>query len=69
MVVELDGGHHGGASDERRDAFLATRGWRVLRVWNNDVLENRSGVLEYLLQVIKEPSPQPSPANAGEGAR
>jgi very-short-patch-repair endonuclease len=68
VAVEVDGGQHGGASDQRRDAFLATRGWRVLRFWNNDVLQNRNGVLEHLLHVTQEPSPQPSPASAGEGA-
>jgi very-short-patch-repair endonuclease len=31
LAVELDGGQHGSASDERRDAFLAARGWRVIR--------------------------------------
>lgn len=69
VVVELDGGQHGGPSDGRRDMFLGTRGWRVIRFWNNDVLQNRGGVLEHLLDVTQEPSPQPSPANAGEGAR
>src|SRR3954454_19440496 len=57
IAVEVDGGQHGGASDERRDVFLAARGWRVIRFWNNDVLQNRSGVLERLLQVTKGPSP------------
>ena len=67
LAVEVDGGQHGGASDERRDRFLVARGWRVVRFWNNDVLQNRSGVLGHLLYVIEEPSPQPSPASAGEG--
>jgi len=69
LAVEVDGGQHGKTSDERRDAFLAARGWCVIRFWNNDVLQNRSGVLDHLLHVTKEPSPQPSPASAGEGAR
>jgi very-short-patch-repair endonuclease len=68
LVVEVDGGQHGGASDERRDVFLARQGWRVIRFWNSDILQNRNGVLEHLLHLAKAPSPQPSPANAGEGA-
>jgi very-short-patch-repair endonuclease len=68
LAVEVDGGQHGGAADERRDVFLAACGWRVVRFWNNDVLQNRSGVLERLLEITKAPSPQPSPASAGEGA-
>src|SRR4051812_24617142 len=57
IAVEVDGGQHGGASDERRDVFLTAQGWRVIRFWNNDVLQNRSGVFERLLQVTEEPSP------------
>jgi very-short-patch-repair endonuclease len=68
LAVEADGGQHGGALDERRDAFLAKQGWRVVRFWNSDVLQNRNGVLEHLLQLTRVPSPPPSPANAGEGA-
>ena len=49
LAIEVDGGQHGSASDERRDGFLAGRGWRVVRFWNNDVLQNRNGVLEHLL--------------------
>jgi very-short-patch-repair endonuclease len=68
LAVEVDGGQHGCPADQRRDLFLAARGWRVIRFWNNDVLKNRNGVLEHLLNVTQEPSPQPSPASAGEGA-
>jgi very-short-patch-repair endonuclease len=45
LVLELDGGQHAeSANDARRDAFLASEGWRVLRFWNNDVMTNRAGV-------------------------
>jgi very-short-patch-repair endonuclease len=53
LIVELDGGQHADSlSDARRDAFLTAEGWRVLRFWNNDVMGNRSGVLESILQVL-----------------
>ena len=46
LVVELDGSQHAeSASDRRRDAYLAARGWRVLRVWNAEVVENVNAVL------------------------
>jgi very-short-patch-repair endonuclease len=46
LVVELDGGQHAeSASDRRRDAYLAAHGWRVLRVWNAEVVENANAVL------------------------
>ena len=53
LVVELDGGQHAERlSDARRDDFLAAEGWRVLRFWNNDVMSNRDGVLESILQAL-----------------
>jgi len=43
LIIEADGHQH--ATDQRRDerrtAFLAKRGYRVVRFWNNVVLENR----------------------------
>jgi very-short-patch-repair endonuclease len=53
LVVELDGGQHAeSARDTRRDAFLRAKGWRVLRFWNNDVMVNREGVLESILNAV-----------------
>jgi very-short-patch-repair endonuclease len=59
LIVELDGGQHADRiSDARRDAFLVDQGWRVVRFWNNEVIENRNGVLERLLHFVAEgPSP------------
>jgi very-short-patch-repair endonuclease len=45
LIVELDGGQHSETKDARRTAFLEARGFRVLRFWNHDVLENLEGVL------------------------
>jgi very-short-patch-repair endonuclease len=45
LVVELDGGQHGGERDAARDATLEAAGWRVLRYWNAQVVENLDGVL------------------------
>src|SRR5690348_1322366 len=40
LVIELDGGQHAGeahaARDSDRTAWLAARGFTVLRFWNND---------------------------------
>ncbi|MGI8525642.1 MAG: endonuclease domain-containing protein [Pseudolabrys sp.] len=53
LIVELDGSQHAGSlSDAVRDTFLAADGWRILRFWNNDVLSNRSGVLEAIQQAL-----------------
>ena len=47
LVVEVDGGQHSEAAqyDERRTRFIESEGYRVLRFWNNDVLENVEGVI------------------------
>jgi very-short-patch-repair endonuclease len=50
LIIELDGSQHAdSSSDARRDAWLAAEGWRVLRFWNNDLANNRDGVLETIL--------------------
>jgi len=58
LIVEMDGGQHAiGASDAIRDARLMQDGYRVLRFWNNDVLANIEGVIETVLNILREPSP------------
>jgi very-short-patch-repair endonuclease len=45
LVIEVDGGQHfESETDKRRDACLHAQGFRVLRLWNNDVLSNPDGV-------------------------
>jgi crossover junction endodeoxyribonuclease RuvC len=48
LIVELDGGQHAaaGEADARRTRLLEQAGFRILRFWNNDVVENLDGVLE-----------------------
>ncbi len=52
LIVELDGGQHNQDDiivyDERRTAFLESKGYTVLRFWNNDVLNNIEGVIEMI---------------------
>src|SRR5689334_10195341 len=47
LVVELDGGQHDSQreKDARRTAYLEAEGYRVMRFWNNEVLENLDFVL------------------------
>ena len=49
LAIELDGGQHNLPEhierDAERTAILAKSGWRVLRFWNNEVIENIEGVL------------------------
>ena len=69
LVVELDGGQHADqvSYDSRRSVFIEAAGYRVVRFWNNEVLENIEGVVERIHELLVGcPSPQPSPQR-GEG--
>ena len=50
VVIEVDGGQHAIEKDKdvERDAYLTRNGFKVLRFWNNEVLENIEGVLEVI---------------------
>jgi very-short-patch-repair endonuclease len=66
IVIEVDGGQHAeNARDAERDRWLASKGYRVLRFWNNDVLRNRNGVLEMIVAAAAENTPLPNPPPQG----
>ncbi|MDT0508671.1 endonuclease domain-containing protein [Novosphingobium sp. MMS21-SN21R] len=68
LVIEIDGGQHGGADDlardasdvardafdVARDAMIGREGYRVVRFWNNEVLGNIEGVARVLSGVLGE---------------
>jgi len=67
-IVEVDGGQHNDEMDARRTTWLEGEGYRVVRFWNNEVLENREGVLQAIIEALEtHPLPGPLP-QAGEGA-
>ena len=59
LIIELDGGQHGTQRgyDELRDAELVSRGYRVLRFWDNDVLQQTDSVLERIRLALTESPP------------
>jgi very-short-patch-repair endonuclease len=66
LIIELDGGQHSEqvTYDQRRDAWLRSRGYTVLRFWNNDVMQQLEGVLEQIRCAVR-PSPlTPPPARS-----
>jgi very-short-patch-repair endonuclease len=65
LVVEVDGGQHGGQEDEERTALIEAEGYRVVRFWNHEVLGNDDGVAK-MLATYCVGSTQPSPIK-GEG--
>jgi very-short-patch-repair endonuclease len=70
LVVELDGDTHGAqeAYDTARTRFLESKGYRVLRYSNLEVMQNLDGVLQHLASVIEEMRP-PLPTLSPEGER
>ncbi|WP_350166252.1 endonuclease domain-containing protein [Algiphilus sp.] len=73
LIVEVDGSQHLDqlASDASRSAYLESRGFRVLRFWNDEVLRQTDNVLEAILLELdgvgrQPPHPNPTPRR-GEG--
>ncbi len=71
LVIELDGGQHAEEweEDAARSAELAAHGYRVIRFWNNEVIENLDGVLRRVLRELEASPPHPDPLRpeGGEG--
>ncbi len=56
LGIELDGGQHGEAVeyDQQRDSWLQTKGIRMLRFWNNQMLTETEAVMEVIYQAVVE---------------
>ncbi len=72
LVIEVDGGQHAErhAYDAKRTAYFNEAGYEVLRVWNNEVLENKEGVYEVIREKLAEMpvrTPPPAPPASGGG--
>ena len=50
LIIELDGSQHLDleAYDAEKTTFLESKGYKVLRFWNNDVLNNIDSVLNVI---------------------
>jgi len=48
LIIELDGSQHldDEEYDNHRKEFLETKGYKVLRFWNNDVMNDLNGVIQ-----------------------
>ena len=62
LIVEVDGSQHNDSiRDAVRDLWLESQGFRVLRLWNRDVLLNLDGAMLSILAALRQP-PHPSDA-------
>src|SRR5215469_7404275 len=62
LIVEIDGGQHdrSSAAEATRTRFLEAEGYRVLRFWNNEVLDNPEGVRAAMADALHQGSPSPN---------
>jgi len=66
LLIELDGSQHGCRAnrlqDEARTRWLEKEGYRVVRVWNNEIVENIDGVMEKIYaEIYGSPNAEPTP--------
>jgi very-short-patch-repair endonuclease len=55
LIIELDGSQHLEQQqyDQERTAFLQLKGYKVLRFWNNDVMNDINGVISIIQETLK----------------
>jgi very-short-patch-repair endonuclease len=57
LIIEVDGGQHNEDREIKRDGnrtkWLENEGYRVIRLWNNDVLENLEGVIFRIREALE----------------
>jgi very-short-patch-repair endonuclease len=72
LIVEVDGGIHDldavAARDNERDAWLADRGYQVIRFTNSQAIAATEATVEAILAGpgASTPTPDPSPQGGGE---
>jgi len=72
LIIEVDGGVHRlesvAARDAEREAWLVGRGYRVIRVSNEQAVGNPFAVVDKILSDLgaDTPTPGPSPQGGGE---
>ena len=59
LIVELDGSQHAAQApyDEQRTRVLEAAGWRVLRFWNDEAVDNLEGVAAAILAELRSARP------------
>jgi very-short-patch-repair endonuclease len=68
VIIEIDGGQHSvdKEKDQERDHWFKTKGFEVLRFWNNDVLKKTEEILEIIMKTcLESPSPLSPPIKGG----
>ncbi|CAI8016619.1 Uncharacterized protein HI_1162 [Geodia barretti] len=71
LAIELDGGQHDQrrTQDQLRTQRLNQHGYRVIRFWNNEVINNIEGVLQTIQQSRAKQQPTNDAADFGHAIR
>jgi very-short-patch-repair endonuclease len=58
LIIELDGSQHLEQEeyDEERTKYLESDGYKVIRFWNNDVMNNIEGVILAIMYALEQQS-------------
>ncbi len=61
LVIEVDGSHHleRALLDARRDDYLESLGFRVLRFWDNQVLKETDAIIQVIAQALEKREEEP----------
>ncbi len=56
LVIEVDGGQHAENEEQdlERSVYLNKMGYRVIRFWNNEVLQQTEAVLSTIYDILSE---------------
>lgn len=56
LIIEVDGGQHSEQIDydSERDAWLETQGFRMLRFWNNQVMNELEAVESIIMKALEQ---------------
>ena len=56
LIIELDGSQHLEQEeyDEERTKYLESQGYKVIRFWNNDVMNNIEGVILTIVHALED---------------
>lgn len=65
LIIEVDGESHLRPAqiekDRERTAYFESKGWRVVRIWNEEVLADAAGAVAKCLAPLQDQPPKPQP--------
>jgi very-short-patch-repair endonuclease len=66
LIIEVDGSQHNEDVDKKRTKYLEGQGFKIVRFWNNDVLQNIESVLQRIYELTLTNPPSNLPPQGGK---